>query len=61
MRTLRHLALVVGTVIALSACAPAAPPPVDTAAEETALKAATAAWLAAYNAGDVEKIVALYA
>jgi uncharacterized protein (TIGR02246 family) len=61
MRTLRHLALVVGTVIALSACAPAAPPPVDTAAEETALKATTAAWLDAYNAGDVEKIVALYA
>jgi len=61
MRTLRHLALVVGTVIALSACAPAAPPPVDTAAEETALKATTAAWLDAYNAGDVEKIVAMYA
>jgi uncharacterized protein (TIGR02246 family) len=61
MRTLRHLALVIGTVIASSACAPAAPPPVDTAAEETALKATTAAWLTAYNAGDVEKIVAMYA
>jgi len=62
MRTLR-LALVVGTVIALSACAPAAPaapPPVDTAAEEATLKAMTAAWLDAYNAGDVEKIVAMY-
>jgi uncharacterized protein (TIGR02246 family) len=57
---LRHLALVVGTAFALSACAPAAPPPVDTAAEEAALKAATAEWLNAYNAGDVEKIVALY-
>jgi len=61
MRTLTHLALVVGTVIAVSACAPAAPPPVDTAAEEAALKAITAAWLDAYNAGDVEKIVAMYA
>ena len=60
MRNLRHLALAIGTVIALSACAPAAPPPVDTAAEETALKAVTAAWLQAYNAGDVEKIVAMY-
>ena len=60
MRNLRHLALVIGTVIALSACAPAASPPVDTAAEETALKAVTAAWLQAYNAGDVEKIVAMY-
>ncbi len=61
MRTLKHLVLVIGTVIALSACAPAAPPPVDTAAEEAALKAITAAWLNAYNAGDVEKIVAMYA
>jgi uncharacterized protein (TIGR02246 family) len=61
MRTPRHLALVIGTAIALSACAPAASPPVDTAAEEAALKAVTAAWLNAYNAGDVETIVAMYA
>ena len=61
MRTLRHLALVVGTAFALSACAATAPPPVDTASEEAALKAVTAAWLDAYNAGDVEKIVAMYA
>jgi len=61
MRTLRHLILVIGTAIALSACAPAAPPPADTAAEEGALKAITAAWLDAYNAGDIEKIVAMYA
>ena len=61
MRNPSALALVIGTVIALSACAPAAPPPADTAAEEAALKAITAAWLEAYNAGDVEKIVAMYA
>ncbi|HLG56382.1 MAG TPA: DUF4440 domain-containing protein [Vicinamibacterales bacterium] len=61
MRTHRHLALIVGAVIAVSACAPAAAPPVDTAAEEAALKAVTAAWLNAYNAGDVETIVAMYA
>jgi uncharacterized protein (TIGR02246 family) len=64
MRTLRHLVLDMvmgGAVIALSGCAPAAPPPVDTAAEAAALKAVTAAWLDAYNAGDVEKIVAMYA
>lgn len=60
MRTLRYLALAIGTAFALSACAPAAPPPVDTAAEESALKAITSAWLTAYNAGDVEKIVAMY-
>src|SRR5687767_14925301 len=61
MRTPRHLALAVGTAIALSACTQPAPPPVDTAAEEAALKSVTAAWLEAYNAGDVEKIVAMYA
>jgi uncharacterized protein (TIGR02246 family) len=33
---------------------------VDTAAEEATLKAMTVAWLDAYNAGDVEKIVAMY-
>jgi ketosteroid isomerase-like protein len=58
MRTLRDLVLVLGAVVALSRCAPAAPPPVDTAAEEAALKAVTAAWLDAYNAGDVEKMYA---
>ena len=59
---MRHLALAIGTAITLSACAPApaAPPPVDTAAEETALKATTAVWLDSYNAGDVEKMVAMY-
>ena len=60
MRTLRHFFLAVGAAFMLSACAPAAPA-VDTAAEEAALKATTATWLEAYNAGDVEKIVALYA
>jgi ketosteroid isomerase-like protein len=57
---MRHLALAIGTAITLSACAPAAPPPIDTAAEETALKATTAVWLNSYNAGDVEKMVAMY-
>jgi uncharacterized protein (TIGR02246 family) len=33
---------------------------VDTAADEATLKGMTAAWLDAYNAGDVEKIVAMY-
>lgn len=61
MLRLRHLALVTVAAIALSACAPAAPPAIDTAAEEAALKAVTASWLNAYNAGDVETIVATYA
>jgi uncharacterized protein (TIGR02246 family) len=60
MRTLRPLVFV-GTLLALSACAPPAPAAIDTTADEAALKAATLTWLEAYNAGDVEKIVALYA
>jgi uncharacterized protein (TIGR02246 family) len=61
MRAMNPLILAVGTVLALNACAPTAPPAADTAADEAALKAATLTWLEAYNAGDVEKIVALYA
>ena len=60
MRTLKPLVLAVGTVLTLGGCVPAAPPAVDTADDEAALKAATRTWLEAYNAGDVEKIVALY-
>lgn len=57
---MRHLALVLGTLLTLSACAPAAPPPADTAADETALRATTKVWLDSYNAGDVETMVAMY-
>ena len=60
MQILRYLVLLVGAVLTFTACAPAAPPAVDTAADEAALKAVTAAWLEAYNAADVEKIVAMY-
>ena len=59
MRVLKTVVLA-GAMLALNACAPAAPPAADTAADEAALKAATLTWLEAYNAGDVEKIVALY-
>ena len=57
---LRHSVLVVGIALTLSACA-AAPATVDTSADEAALKATTNTWIDAYNAGDAEKIVALYA
>jgi uncharacterized protein (TIGR02246 family) len=62
MRTLKLFAPIIGAALLLAACAaPAAPPPADTAADEAALKGITAEWLQAYNAGDVEKIVAMYA
>jgi uncharacterized protein (TIGR02246 family) len=60
MCVLNRLVLAIGAVLALNACAPTAPPAADTTADEAALKAATLTWLEAYNAGDVEKIVALY-
>ena len=59
MRNLKSLA-VVAVLFTLAACAPAAPPVVDTAADEATFKAGTAAWLTAYNAGDVESIIAMY-
>jgi uncharacterized protein (TIGR02246 family) len=61
MRAPTSLVLTVITVLALSACAPAAAPVVDTAADEAALKAATKTWIDSYNAVDVEKMVPLYA
>ena len=60
MRHLSRFALSVGTALVLSGCAPA-PAAVDTSADEAGLKAATNAWFEAYNAGDVEKVAALYA
>ena len=55
MRLLKPMVLAVGAMLAVHACAPAAPPAADTAADEAALKAATRTWLEAYNAGDVER------
>jgi len=60
MHTKYHAALAAAGLLALAACAQNAAP-VDTSADEAAIRAATAAWVAAYNAGDADKIVALYA
>jgi uncharacterized protein (TIGR02246 family) len=57
---MRFLGLGLVALIAVSACS-SAPATVDTTADEAALKAATQSWLTAYNAGDVETIVSLYA
>jgi len=61
MSALKHLALAIGVVIAMTGCTTATPAAVDTTADEASIKGMTAAWLDAYNAGDVEKIVAMYA
>jgi uncharacterized protein (TIGR02246 family) len=53
--------LAITAAIAISACAPPASVAVDTSAEEATLKGVTSMWFDAYNAGDVETMVALYA
>jgi uncharacterized protein (TIGR02246 family) len=58
--THKFLALAVGTLL-LTGCAAQAPAPVDTTADETALKQITQTWLQSYNAGDADTIAALYA
>jgi uncharacterized protein (TIGR02246 family) len=45
----------------VSGCAAQAPVPVDTTADETALKEITQTWLKSYNAGDADTIAGLYA
>ena len=60
MSVLRLLGIGLGALIAVSACN-STPAAVDTTADEAALKAATQSWMKAYNAGDVDTIVSLYA
>ena len=59
MRLLTGVALVLTTALTLTACA-AGIAPADTTADQAALKAATDTWVDAYNAGAVDKMVALY-
>ena len=54
-------AVLLAGVLALVGCAQSAPPAADTAADEAALRAADSTWFAAYNAGDVDGVAALYA
>lgn len=60
MNTLGNMAIAAATLFALAGCAKTAAP-VDAAADEAAMRASTAAWVQAYNAGDADKIVAFYA
>ncbi|MDE2220361.1 MAG: SgcJ/EcaC family oxidoreductase [Gammaproteobacteria bacterium] len=55
-----HAAVAAAGLLALAGCAQQATP-VDTSADVAAMHDATNAWVAAYNAGDADKIVALYA
>jgi ketosteroid isomerase-like protein len=55
-----HAALAAVGLLSLAGCAQNAAP-VDTSADVATMHDATNAWVAAYNAGDADKIVALYA
>ncbi len=58
MKILKSAALIAAGLIALAGCQKAA---VDTTADEAAIRAATTAWDAAYNAGDGDALAAHYA
>ena len=60
MSRITNGALAAAGLLTLIGCAQNAVP-VDTAADDATIRASTAAWVTAYNAGDADKIVALYA
>lgn len=60
MKSLGQCAIVMVGVLLLGGCAPKAPA-VDPVADEAALRAGTATWVASYTAGDADGILALYA
>src|SRR5882762_9117972 len=58
MPHLQRVALVAIGLFAIAACTP---PIADTSADEAVMRNGTKAWVDAYNAGDADRIVALYA
>lgn len=59
MSHFRNAAMVAAGLAMLAGCAKTGAP-VDTAADEATIRANTVAWVEAYNAGDLDKIVAMY-
>jgi ketosteroid isomerase-like protein len=63
MRRLMQLLLISSAMAVSASCSqstPSAQAPASVAADEAAIRAATVLWNDAYNAGEVDKIVALY-
>ena len=58
--TNKLLAFALGAFL-MSGCASQAPAPLDTTADQTALKEITATWFKGYNAGDADTAAGLYA
>jgi len=61
MNRLKKAAVLAAGLLALAGCAQKAPPAADPAADEAAVRAINPSWFKAYNAGDVDGVVALYA
>jgi ketosteroid isomerase-like protein len=61
MQTTKRIEWAAIGLFAITACAPTAPTSVDTAAGEAAIRSADQAHVDAFNAGDVDTIVAGYA
>lgn len=61
MSRFRQLAIPAVCLGLLAGCARPAPPAVDTAADDAAIRAINPAWFAAHAAGDADAVAALYA
>jgi uncharacterized protein (TIGR02246 family) len=61
MNGLKKSVVVAAGLLALAGCAQKAPPAVDTAADEAAVRAINPTWFKSYNAGDAAGVAALYA
>ena len=61
MKTFKKAAIIAAGLVVLGGCAKETPPAADPAADEAAIRAVNPAWFEAFNAGDVEGVVALYA
>jgi uncharacterized protein (TIGR02246 family) len=58
---LKKAAVLAAGLLALAGCGQKAPPAPDAAADEAAIRAINPAWFEAYNGGNVDGVVALYA
>ncbi len=61
MRATRKAAIVAASMFAIAACAPPGPTAVDTSADQADIHAGDQAHVDAYNAGNVDGIIAVYA
>src|SRR5271165_3760216 len=61
MRATKRAALIATSMFVIAGCAPSGPTAVDTSADQAAIHAGDQAHVDAYNAGNVDGIIAVYA